>query len=310
MNVAIQIAEILGRVHLRHIVHKDLKPQNILLCGGSLRVELMDFGLSALRPFSDEPVSNVSAAAAAAEGTLLYMAPEQSGRVTTPIDHRADFYSLGVTFYHLLAGRLPFEGRTASELIAQHLERKETALIDLRSTRIPVCQALSDIVGKLMRKDAFGRYQSAAGIASDLRRCQDALYFIQQRANDALVVVANSSESIAAAAASGIDSNAAVAVSIDFTSPAIAEPDDVELPRDFAIASLGVDDRICILPQHTRVLHGRDSEVGLLREFFALASAYNVADTHDASNDDTRRTGIVGEESRLVAIEGEAGMVY
>jgi histidine kinase len=99
------------------------------------------------------------------------MSPEQSGLLKTPIDHRSDLYSLGVTFYQLLAGWLPFQGRTASELVDQHVHVQETPLIELESTRLPVCVAISVIVGKMMAKQAADRYQSAFGAAADFNRC-------------------------------------------------------------------------------------------------------------------------------------------
>jgi serine/threonine protein kinase len=306
LQIALQITTTLGCIHSRHIVHKDVKPQNILLHADSLRIELMDFGLSALRGYNNDFESGADKQKRTEGTLLLYMAPEQSGQVTTTIDHRADFYSLGVTMYHLLAGRLPFEGRTPAELIAQHIERVETALIDLPKTRLPVCRALSDIVAKLMRKDADERYQSATGIAADLRRCLDALFYVQQGPGRPRIVA---DPSLVAAVAAAVGSSPLLTQAVDFETPVDGDDDDIQLKREFAIVPLGADDHISILPQRTRVLHGRAAEIALLSEFFASASAYNVADTHEASNDDTRRNGLVGEESRLVVIEGEAGMV-
>jgi serine/threonine protein kinase len=145
-----------------------------------LTAELIGFGLSALR---DE-----SAAATDHEGSIYvscmlicaqhveysqtqYMSPEQTGLLRVPIDHRSDLYSLGVTFYQLLAGRLPFEGSNASIVADWHVHAKETPLLDLTNTRLPVCAALSAIVGKLMAKQAADRYQSAFGVAADLNKC-------------------------------------------------------------------------------------------------------------------------------------------
>ena len=164
--VASDLCNVLGRVHVRHIVHKDLKPSNILLCGTEhdddslLRVELCDFGLSVLRPtLARRGVGGV----AKLEGTLIYIAPEQTGRLAKTVDHRSDLYSLGVTFYELLAGEPPFRAATAEALITQHIDATPTPLLERASTRIPVCVALSAIVSKLMAKDPLHRYQSAFG---------------------------------------------------------------------------------------------------------------------------------------------------
>jgi serine/threonine protein kinase len=115
-----------------------------------------------------------------AQGTLHYMAPEQSGRLSMSVDHRSDFYSLGVTLYHLASGALPFRGETVDDIIAAHLNEIAVPLIDRKDTRIPVCQAISDIVAKLMAKHPNDRYKSAYGINADLEICRDKLRSMQE----------------------------------------------------------------------------------------------------------------------------------
>jgi serine/threonine protein kinase len=163
----------------------------------------------------------------------------------TPIDHRSDLYSLGVTFYQLLAGRLPFDGGTASALVDQHVHAKEIPLVELESTRLPVCEALSAIVGKLMSKQASERYQSAFGVAADLNRCRIGMYLIALLVskfqhddivlNDMKLVTATPSNPEAAPLES------ASAATIELIRNA-------SLPREFSFTPLGLDDVVCILP--------------------------------------------------------------
>src|SRR5206468_7918684 len=101
-------------------------------------------------------------------GTLAYMAPEQTGRMNRSIDSRSDLYALGVTFYELLTGALPFMAADPLEWIHCHIARQPLAPSERMST---VPAQLSAIVMKLLAKTAEERYQTAAGVEADLRRC-------------------------------------------------------------------------------------------------------------------------------------------
>ena len=118
-QIALQVAEILGRVHARYVVHKDIKPSNIVINPQTLAAQLTDFGIAAA--LARETASNK--VPEELEGTLPYIAPEQTGRMNRSIDARSDMYSLGVTFYEMLTRRLPFETRDPAELVHQHITR-------------------------------------------------------------------------------------------------------------------------------------------------------------------------------------------
>ena len=163
LTVATRVVSILGEVHNHDIIHCDLNPSNILLNSDTGDVKLADFGWSVR--FDDTPAPTQQASRG---GTLAYIAPEQTGRLSRSLDHRADFYSLGVTLYELCAGHLPFESDDALELVHSHLAREPVPLHE-RAPDIPA--ALSDIVTKLMAKMPEDRYQSAHGCWHDLSEC-------------------------------------------------------------------------------------------------------------------------------------------
>ena len=161
LAIAQQLAEILGRIHARDIVHKDVKPTNILIDPRTLSIQVTDFGIAAT--CAQERAS--SAAPENLEGTLQYIAPEQTGRMNRSIDGRADLYALGVTFYEMLTQRLPFEAEDAAELVHCHLTVAPRAPIELNPD-IP--EPVAGIVMKLLAKDPEDRYQSAGGLAHDI----------------------------------------------------------------------------------------------------------------------------------------------
>ncbi|MFL5344519.1 MAG: AAA family ATPase [Hyalangium sp.] len=164
LSIALPLVSTLAEVHRRGVIHKDIKPANILL---GERVWLIDFGLATL-----QQVEHVEAAAGLVEGTLAYMSPEQSGRMNRAVDYRTDFYSLGVTLYQLLTGQLPFHGRDALEWIHAHIAQ---APVPPHERVASVPPMLSAVVLKLLAKPAEERYQSAEGLKADLERCQQAL---------------------------------------------------------------------------------------------------------------------------------------
>jgi len=159
-----RVVVILGEIHQQQIMHKDINPSNILLNGSTGEVKLIDFGLSTV--LSREKVTVRSPNVL--EGTLAYISPEQTGRMNRAIDYRSDFYSLGVTFYQLLTGQLPFQSRDPMELVHAHLAKQPLPPAQL-DPDIPA--PVSDIIMKLMAKSAEERYQSSYGLLMDLDAC-------------------------------------------------------------------------------------------------------------------------------------------
>ncbi|NUQ75829.1 MAG: AAA family ATPase [Polyangiaceae bacterium] len=164
LGIAISIAETLGEIHGRRVIHKDIKPQNILVNPDTGWVKLTDFGIAAR--LSEEMQQALSPDLL--EGTLAYMSPEQTGRMARPLDNRTDFYSFGVTLYELFTGALPFSSEDPMELVHSHIARIPVPPHE-RSPAVP--EALSKIVMKLLAKDAEDRYQGALGVKADLHEC-------------------------------------------------------------------------------------------------------------------------------------------
>jgi|GEM_PF-435532 len=161
--IAIQLADILHKLYDNCIIHKDIKPANILIHPTTKIVKLIDFSIATLLP-KELPVLHASGFL---EGTLAYISPEQTGRMNRGIDYRTDFYSLGVTFYQLLTGQLPFSASDPMELLHCHIAKAPTS----PHTQHPIPKTLSGIVLKLMAKNAEDRYQSALGLKYDLEKC-------------------------------------------------------------------------------------------------------------------------------------------
>jgi len=162
--LAIEITDILGQVHQRHLIHKDINPSNIVLNSKTNQIKLIDFGISTVL-FRENPTL---CSPDKIEGTLAYISPEQTGRMNRVIDYRTDFYSLGITFYQLLTGQLPFEITDAMELVHSHIAKYPTPPHQLKPQ---IFQPLSEIVMKLVAKNAEERYQSAHGLKADLEEC-------------------------------------------------------------------------------------------------------------------------------------------
>src|SRR5246500_2256544 len=164
LRFAIGLANALGKLHQRGLIHKDIKPANILVDSSSGAAWLTGFGIASRLPRerqSAEPPEMIA-------GTLAYMAPEQSGRMNRSIDSRSDLYSLGVTFYQMLTGVLPFMASDPMEWVHCHVARQPVAP-DQYLKEIPA--PLSAIVMKLLAKTPEERYQTAAGVARDLEGC-------------------------------------------------------------------------------------------------------------------------------------------
>ncbi|AUT01911.1 serine/threonine protein kinase [Nostoc sp. CENA543] len=164
LAIAIQLAEILHQLHQHRVIHKDIKPANILIHPQSKQIKLIDLSIATLLPKETPQIQNPSTL----EGTLAYLAPEQTGRMNRGIDYRSDFYALGITLYQLLTSRLPFLADDPLELVHCHIAKIATPVHQL-NPHIP--EILGAIVAKLMAKNAEDRYQSALGLQHDLEVC-------------------------------------------------------------------------------------------------------------------------------------------
>jgi predicted ATPase/signal transduction histidine kinase/GAF domain-containing protein len=168
LPIAIQLTDILHYLYQTRIIHKDIKPANILINPTTKQIKLTDFSIASLLPRETQEIQNANTL----EGTLAYLSPEQTGRMNRGIDYRSDFYSLGVTFYSLLTGELPFQSNDPLEIVHCHLAQ-QAAPAQKINPAIPL--VLSAIVSKLMAKNAEDRYQSALGIKYDLELCLEQL---------------------------------------------------------------------------------------------------------------------------------------
>jgi PAS domain S-box-containing protein len=164
LRIAVPLAAAVGRLHAQGLIHKDLKPANILVDTASGGVWLTGFGTASRLPREHQGPSPPEIIA----GTLAYMAPEQTGRMNRSVDSRSDLYALGVAFYEMLTGALPFTASEPMEWVHCHIARQPVPPAE-RVRRIPA--PLSAIVLKLLAKTAEDRYQTASGLAIDLQRC-------------------------------------------------------------------------------------------------------------------------------------------
>jgi PAS domain S-box-containing protein len=164
LSIALQLTEILHDLAEHRVVHKDIKPANILIQPESKQVKLIDFSIASLLPKEVQESQSPSTL----EGTLSYLAPEQTGRMNRGIDYRSDFYALGVTLYQLLTGTLPFASDDPLELVHCHIAK---VAVPVHQVNPEVPAMVSAIVAKLMAKNAEDRYQSALGLKHDLERC-------------------------------------------------------------------------------------------------------------------------------------------
>ncbi|NEQ39735.1 MAG: AAA family ATPase [Okeania sp. SIO3I5] len=165
LNIALQIINPLEKLHNSQIIHKDIKPQNIIINPQTKQIQLIDFSTTSKLPKETAEIRNPNTL----EGTLAYISPEQTGRMNRGIDYRSDLYSLGITFYELLTGQVPFTSEDPMELVHCHIAHQPKPLIEL-SPEIP--ETLNSIVLKLMAKIPEARYQTATGLRHDLEKCK------------------------------------------------------------------------------------------------------------------------------------------
>jgi PAS domain S-box-containing protein len=164
LGLAESIATALAKVHQQGLIHKDLRPVHVLVDRASGEVRLTGFGIASGVPREEAAAEPPEAIA----GTLAYMAPEQTGRMSRSVDSRSDLYALGVMLYRMLTGELPFTAADPMELVHCHIARRPVPPGE-RAPGVP--PAISAIVMKLLAKTAEDRYQTAAGVAADLRHC-------------------------------------------------------------------------------------------------------------------------------------------
>jgi len=172
LRLAVNVTTVLSRIHEQQVMHKDMSSSNILVAGkdqpGSQDgVYVIDFGIASV--MQQESVSHLATDDTLA-GTLAYISPEQTGRMNRSVDYRTDLYSMGVILYELFTGQLPFESSDVLELIHDHIAREPSPPHEIEPA-IP--GPVSDIVLRLLAKNAENRYQTASGLQADLKSCFD-----------------------------------------------------------------------------------------------------------------------------------------
>jgi predicted ATPase/GAF domain-containing protein len=165
-TIALAVAKTLGAVHGRGVIHKDVKPRNVLMNPATREIKLIDFNSATELSREHQDLSVPSRL----EGSLAYVSPEQTGRMNREVDYRSDYYSLGVTFFELLTGTLPFSAADTMGWVHCHLSKPAP---DPRSVSPSIPEPLARVVVKLMAKNPDDRYQSARGLIKDLERCRD-----------------------------------------------------------------------------------------------------------------------------------------
>lgn len=163
LKLSIQMCDNLSYLHRKKVIHKNIKPASVLVDTKNWTTRLIDYEI-ATRFFEKRQASF----AGNLEGNIYYVSPEQTGRMNRSIDYRSDFYSLGITFYEMLTGRLPFENEDFLELLHSHLAR---VAVPVHIVNPDVPETLSRIIIKLMSKNAEDRYQTISSLKQDIERC-------------------------------------------------------------------------------------------------------------------------------------------
>ena len=165
-DIALQLVDILDGLHHHHIIHRDIQPDNILINPETGKISLTDFSIASRLPREVQTLRSPNTL----EGSLGYLSPEQTGRMNRGIDYRSDLYSLGISFFELLTGQLPFQSKDPMTLVHCHIAVQPPALHTI-NPELPHC--LSAVVGKLIAKNPEDRYQSTFGLRYDLQVCRD-----------------------------------------------------------------------------------------------------------------------------------------
>ncbi|MEG5039348.1 MULTISPECIES: AAA family ATPase [unclassified Microcoleus] len=168
LRFGIQLIKTLEYLHLQKIIHKDIKPSNIIINSQTGIIKLTDFGIASRLTKENPQINNINSLV----GTFAYMSPEQTGRMNRTLDYRTDFYSLGITLYEMLTGQLPFMSNDPLEIVYSHIASQAIVPHQINSEIPP---AISQIVMKLIAKNAEQRYQSAGGLLADLEICLNQL---------------------------------------------------------------------------------------------------------------------------------------
>nr|WP_045870950.1 ATP-binding sensor histidine kinase [Tolypothrix sp. PCC 7601] len=168
LKIAVQLAKALLSLHQNRIIHKDIKPANIIVNPQTGIVKITDFSIASHLDKETPQLTNSHQL----EGTVAYMSPEQTGRMNRAVDYRSDFYSLGITFYEILTGQLPFVTDDLLEMFHSHIAKPVTPITQLKPE---VSRTIAAIVMKLIAKNAEDRYQSALGLLADLELCLEQL---------------------------------------------------------------------------------------------------------------------------------------
>jgi PAS domain S-box-containing protein len=168
LSAAVNMADTLYKIHKAGLVHRDVNPFHYVYDSASKRLNLVDISISARLTKEGIVLDGIGQR----RGALAYISPEQTGRTNRRVDWRTDLYSLGVTLYEMVTGRLPFESPDPLETVYAHIARRP---VPPHEVKPGLPEAISSIVMKLLAKNAEDRYQSAAGVRADLSECVDSL---------------------------------------------------------------------------------------------------------------------------------------
>ncbi len=164
-QIALELIDTVNMIHMHHIIHKNINPNSILINPQTGIIKLMDFSIASQLAQEMHDSFHLGSL----EGKLFYISPEQTGRMNRPIDYRSDFYSLGITFYEMLTGTLPFQSDDPLEMIHHHLAIIPDSVTEING-QIP--QQVAAIIAKMLAKTPEERYISGSGLKADIIECQ------------------------------------------------------------------------------------------------------------------------------------------